>query len=107
MTRLMQGFPPTAAAQVTLANWRQAPFSLWAFQHVRELVPSADIPNAEAAHDVSAIVLTLREQRADAQAVVQRRLHKDVEPQLDIAPLQSDQPKTTTHARLPDLSGIR
>jgi hypothetical protein len=32
--------------QVTLANWRTAPFSRWAFHHVRELVPSADI-----AHD--------------------------------------------------------
>jgi CubicO group peptidase (beta-lactamase class C family) len=31
--------------QVTLANWRTAPFSRWAFHHVRELVPSADIPN--------------------------------------------------------------
>ena len=31
--------------QVTLANWRTAPFNRWAFHHVRELVPSADIPN--------------------------------------------------------------
>jgi CubicO group peptidase (beta-lactamase class C family) len=31
--------------QVTLANWRTAPFNAWAFHHVRELVPSADIPN--------------------------------------------------------------
>src|SRR4029077_907001 len=31
--------------QVTLANWRAAPFSRWGFQHVRELIPSADIPN--------------------------------------------------------------
>src|SRR5687767_2465075 len=29
----------------TLANWRNPPFSRWAFQHVREIVPSADIPN--------------------------------------------------------------
>src|SRR5205809_743518 len=29
----------------TLANWRAAPFSRWGFQHVRELIPSADIPN--------------------------------------------------------------
>jgi len=29
---------------VTLANWRTAPFNRWAFHHVRELVPSADIP---------------------------------------------------------------
>ena len=30
---------------VTLANWRTAPFNRWGFQHVRELIPSADIPN--------------------------------------------------------------
>ena len=45
MTRLMHGFPPSANGQVTLANWRQAPFSRWAFHHVRELVPSAEIGN--------------------------------------------------------------
>ena len=31
--------------QATLATWRTAPHSRWAFHHVRELVPSADIPN--------------------------------------------------------------
>jgi len=45
MTKLMQGFPPATGSQVTLANWRTPPFSRWAFQHVRELVPSADIAN--------------------------------------------------------------
>jgi len=45
MTPLMQGFPPTPETQVTLENWRNPPFSRWAFQHVRELVPSADIAN--------------------------------------------------------------
>ncbi len=44
-TRLMQGFPPAEAGQVTLANWRKPPFNIWSFQHVREIVPSADIPN--------------------------------------------------------------
>jgi CubicO group peptidase (beta-lactamase class C family) len=43
---IMQGFPPPLAAQVTLANWRTAPFNRWALQHVREIVPSAEI-----AHD--------------------------------------------------------
>src|SRR5215472_17992714 len=43
---LMSGFPPVESDQVTLANWRTAPYSRWAFQHVREIVPSADIPNA-------------------------------------------------------------
>jgi CubicO group peptidase (beta-lactamase class C family) len=43
--RLMQGFPPAPEAQVTLENWRNPPFGRWSFQHVRELVPSADIAN--------------------------------------------------------------
>ena len=38
---LMRGFPPAAAERVTLANWRQPPFNRWAFQHVRELIPTA------------------------------------------------------------------
>jgi len=45
MTELMHGFPPAPDDQVTLANWRTAPFNRWAFHHVRELVPSADIAN--------------------------------------------------------------
>jgi CubicO group peptidase (beta-lactamase class C family) len=32
--------------QATLANWREPPYNRWAFQHVRELIPNADI-----AHD--------------------------------------------------------
>ena len=36
---------------MTLANWRTAPFNRWAFQHVREIVPSADIP-----HDPSKVL---------------------------------------------------
>lgn len=32
-------------AKATLANWRTPPFNRWAFHHVREIVPSADIPN--------------------------------------------------------------
>jgi CubicO group peptidase (beta-lactamase class C family) len=34
-------FPPEGA--VTLANWQDPPFNRWAFQHVRELIPSARI----------------------------------------------------------------
>ncbi|MGQ0547831.1 MAG: serine hydrolase domain-containing protein [Betaproteobacteria bacterium] len=45
MSGLMHGFPPEPATQVTLANWRSPPFNRWAFHHVRELIPSADIPN--------------------------------------------------------------
>ncbi|MEX0283952.1 MAG: serine hydrolase domain-containing protein [Paracoccaceae bacterium] len=42
---LMQGFPPAPELQVTLANWRTAPYCSWAFHHVREIVPSAEIAN--------------------------------------------------------------
>lgn len=42
-TDIMQGFPPPADRQVTLANWRQPPFNRWSLQHVREIVPSACI----------------------------------------------------------------
>src|SRR3990170_3323473 len=45
MTGLMQGFPPEPGGQVTLANWRAPEFNRWGFQHVRELIPSADIAN--------------------------------------------------------------
>ncbi len=41
----MDEFPPHAGEQVTLANWRTSPFCQWGFQHVREIVPSADIAN--------------------------------------------------------------
>ena len=42
---MMGQFPNVSNKQVTLANWRTAPFNQWAFQHVREIVPSANIPN--------------------------------------------------------------
>jgi CubicO group peptidase (beta-lactamase class C family) len=34
---------------ITLENWRSAPHNRWAFHHVRELVPSAEIENDPAA----------------------------------------------------------
>ncbi|MEM7268900.1 MAG: serine hydrolase [Pseudomonadota bacterium] len=43
---VMSGFPPEEVDQATLANWRTSPYNAWAFHHVREIVPSADIPNA-------------------------------------------------------------
>ena len=40
-----------ARADITLANWRTAPFSRWSFQNVRDLVPTAaiaaEVPMAE------------------------------------------------------------
>jgi len=41
----MREFPPSGQDQVTLANWRAAPFSSWAFSHVREIIPTAEIAN--------------------------------------------------------------
>jgi len=40
----MSGAPPFAPqSQVTLSNWQDPPFNRWAFQHVRELIPTARI----------------------------------------------------------------
>jgi CubicO group peptidase (beta-lactamase class C family) len=40
----MSGAPPFGPDfAVTLANWQDPPFNRWAFQHVRELIPSARI----------------------------------------------------------------
>jgi len=50
MKTMMQGFPPTPVGQVTLANWRTSPYSRWAFHHVRELIPTAEI-----AHDPTSV----------------------------------------------------
>ncbi len=44
---LMTGVPPfPPQALVTLANWQDPPFNRWAFQHVRELIPTARIARA-------------------------------------------------------------
>ncbi len=65
--------------QVTLANWRTPPFNRWAFHHVRELIPTADIPNDPASVrclplearelDLEAF---LRETDTDGMAIVRR-----------------------------------
>ena len=60
---LMAGAPPRLEDQVTLANWRQAPYSRWAFQHVRELIPTAAV--AGGGNDVWA----LEEDRQDLAAL--------------------------------------
>ena len=41
----MKNFPNSQEQQVTLGNWRTAPFNSWAFHHVGEIVPSATILN--------------------------------------------------------------
>ena len=40
---MMHAFPAPTEQQATLANWRTPPFNRWAFQHVREIVPTAEI----------------------------------------------------------------
>lgn len=80
MTRLMHGFPPAPEGQVTLANWRTAPFNRWAFQHVREIVPSADIahdparisPLPEALADLSSLADFLEATDTDAMVILHR-----------------------------------
>lgn len=40
----MSGVPPFPAGSLaTLANWQDPPFNRWAFQHIRELIPTARI----------------------------------------------------------------
>ena len=45
---LMTGPPPfPPQSRVTLANWQDPPFNRWAFQHVRELIPTARISRGD------------------------------------------------------------
>jgi CubicO group peptidase (beta-lactamase class C family) len=54
-------FPP--GSLVTLGNWQEPPFNRWAFQHIRELIPTARIsrgdgrprPLAQAERDLSGL----------------------------------------------------
>lgn len=40
----MSGFPATGDAVVSLENWQESPNVEWAFQHMRELMPTQSIP---------------------------------------------------------------
>lgn len=55
---LMDDFPPAPDRQVTLANWRKAPFNRWSFRNVRRLLPTAHIA---AAHHTAPFELDLEE----------------------------------------------
>lgn len=45
---IMTGAPPfSAEALVTLENWQRPPYNRWAFQHVRELIPTARISRGD------------------------------------------------------------
>ena len=83
MSKIMQGFPPAEPDRASLANWRKAPYCQWAFHHVREIVPSVDIPNDpkdvwELEHgtiDTTSLDLEDTMVETDSDAVV--ILHKD------------------------------
>lgn len=40
---LMRGFPPSGPAVVHAGNWRTAPYSQWAFQHLEQIVPTRTV----------------------------------------------------------------
>ena len=44
---IMQGNPPPPDMRPPLIDWDRAPWNRWAFQHVREIVPTAPIRRAE------------------------------------------------------------
>ena len=46
---IMRGFPPSAERQVTLANWMQAPYTKWSYQHVSEILPAALVSRGQGA----------------------------------------------------------
>lgn len=50
---LMSGPPPFDEQLVTLANWQDPPYNRWAFQHVRELIPTARISRAPVASELT------------------------------------------------------
>jgi CubicO group peptidase (beta-lactamase class C family) len=64
----------------TLANWRTPPANHWAFHHVRELIPTADIPNDRrrvrelepGSFDLSTLEAFLRETDTDGFIVLHR-----------------------------------
>jgi len=83
MSEVMQGFPPAEPNRASLANWRKAPYCHWAFHHVREIIPSAEISNdptkvwelEPSTMDTSNLGLDEAMARTDCDAVVV--LHKD------------------------------
>jgi CubicO group peptidase (beta-lactamase class C family) len=40
---MMRGFPPPSQSQVTLDNWREPPFNVWAYRNIRRLLPTGPI----------------------------------------------------------------
>jgi CubicO group peptidase (beta-lactamase class C family) len=79
-TAIMQGFPPRPEAQADLSNWRKPPFNRWAFKHVREIIPTAEIANDpervrplhNAVRDLSGLSIVSAGERLDLAAVLHR-----------------------------------
>ncbi|WP_193165950.1 serine hydrolase domain-containing protein [Microbulbifer hainanensis] len=46
---LMQGEPPPLEKRVDQSNFMQAPYNRWALQHMRELVPTREVPRGSGA----------------------------------------------------------
>ena len=44
---IMQGSPPPPAMRVPLIDWDRPPWNRWAFQHIREILPTAAIRRAD------------------------------------------------------------
>ncbi len=76
----MEGFPPPENAQVTLANWRNAPFNRWAFCHVSQIVPVAMVWRGDAsgtdwpvaAQDISEITFSHAGETVSVAQMLQR-----------------------------------
>ena len=43
MTKIMQGFPVAYENRVPIEDWDRAPWNRWSFQHIRELLPTAEV----------------------------------------------------------------
>jgi CubicO group peptidase (beta-lactamase class C family) len=59
--RFMAGPPPFGDGLVTLAGWQDPPQNRWAFQHVRELVPTAGIRRGPTVRELPTTPLELGE----------------------------------------------
>lgn len=67
-SQFMQGFPPAPEHQVLLANWREPGIARWAFNHLRQLLPTAasapadrSMPLVEARCDLDNLMLPTRD----------------------------------------------
>ena len=47
VARLMQGFPPPAAARISHENWDRPPYNRWAFSNVRQVLPTRAVPRGD------------------------------------------------------------